>query len=203
VNRPQHRASASSAERRVTSERAAYWTYILSSSVYHRHCGLPCRSQFSAGARKEPSARKITSRHWFHSQRVSLSQPNSEPIACLRASLRVFPSPSTMHSLRTAHDPHGFDWQSTRRDAYTTWAWQERRRAHRSTSWPSGYTAFAVQSDAAPRSLYAHTTPQEAIRKKTARRIGWMTCIISRRCPDAGARREGEPRGGGRTTKTP
>ena len=44
-----------------------------SSSVYHLQFGLPWRSQLSAGARKEPSARKMTSLQLFQFQRVSFS----------------------------------------------------------------------------------------------------------------------------------
>ena len=71
-----------------------------SSEVYHRHAGLPSASQPSAGARKEPSARKMTSRHLFQFHRVSLSHPNDAPIASRPDDLRPLrPSPSTMHSL--------------------------------------------------------------------------------------------------------
>ena len=97
---------------------AAHCTKTRSSSVDHLQLGLPARSQFSAGAKKEPSARKITSRQLFHSQRVSFSHASSSlmPPVFLGAALRLsLPSPSTMHS--------------------------------RSISWPSGHRAIAVQPE--------------------------------------------------------
>eukprot|EP00908_Phaeocystis_cordata_P024283 Transcript_6751.p4 GENE.Transcript_6751~~Transcript_6751.p4 ORF type:complete len:84 (+),score=4.63 Transcript_6751:439-690(+) len=77
---------------------------MLSSSALHRHFGLPSRSQPSAGARNEPSARKITSRQLFQCHRVSFSHLNSlliPPAAPPPPPRFEPPSPSTIHSLRT------------------------------------------------------------------------------------------------------
>jgi hypothetical protein len=80
----------------------AHLTVTRSSSADHRHFGLPVRSQFSAGARNEPSARKTTSLQLFQFHRVSLSHAKSWLMPPLeeRVLRFAFPSPSTMHSLR-------------------------------------------------------------------------------------------------------
>ena len=77
-------------------------TNIRSSFVDHLHFGLSPRSQFSAGARKAPSALKITSRQLFQFHRVFFSHENSSLISSRLARVDRFallPSPSTIHSL--------------------------------------------------------------------------------------------------------
>ena len=129
----------------------AHSTNTRSSSVDQRHFGLPSRSQFSAGARNEPSARKMTSRQLFHSQRVSFIQPNSLLIPPLRDAAGAprfdLPSPSTMHSLRGTIEseatwngmatcsaaPRAGALPRAARNFHRTGA-----RAHRSTVVPSG-----------------------------------------------------------------
>lgn len=85
---------------RAGGQCTAYETMMRSSLVDHVHCGLPCRSQFSAGAKKEPSSKKTTSRQLFQFQRV----PLSHAISSTRVSRLPFRlvSPSTMHSLPLA-----------------------------------------------------------------------------------------------------
>ena len=121
----------------------AHSTEMRSSVAVHRHLGFAC-SQFSAGARKEPSALKITSRQEFHIQRVFLSHAISSSVTPLGADfalLAPLPSPSTMHSL--SNENHADDGPKQRRARASS------APRYLSISVPSGQEAFAVQPLAA------------------------------------------------------